>query len=136
MNEALKEAKKSFDCENVPVGAVLVYDDAIISRSSNESSNAMRHAEISCIEYGCEFLQKRYLDECEIFVTLEPCEMCYNAIILSRISRVFFGAFAFKDLDSSRREKKIEYCGGFLQNECSLILKEFFQKKRRSDLVN
>jgi len=94
MIEALEEVKESLDFDNVPVGAVLVCGDKVISRFFNSSSNAINHAEILCINEGCKFLQKKYLEECELFITLEPCNMCYSAILISRNKKVFFGAFS------------------------------------------
>ena len=116
MHKALDEAKKSLDFKNIPVGAILVCDDKIISRSFNSQKSAISHAEILCINAGCQYLQKKYLNDCELFIALEPCDMCYNAILLSRIKNVFFGAFS---LDVLNRENyfyrgKTRFYGGFL----------------------
>jgi tRNA(adenine34) deaminase len=134
MIEALEEAKKSLDFDNVPVGAVLVYGDKVISRFFNSSSNAINHAEILCINEGYKLLQKKYLEECELFVTLEPCNMCYSAILLSRIKKVFFGAFSYDVLnrDSYFYLEKVRFYGGFLEKESSLLIKKFFKNRRNS----
>lgn len=134
MIEALEEARKSYNINNTPVGAVLVRNNVIISRSFNDLNNAIGHAEILCINKGCKFLQTKYLSDCELFITLEPCDMCYNAILLSRIEKVFFGSFARDTLDVEKdlNLKKKQFYGGFFEKECFVLIEKFF-KNRRND---
>ncbi|MGL4382971.1 MAG: nucleoside deaminase, partial [Bacilli bacterium] len=96
MQEALKEANQALEHNEVPVGAILVSNDQIIARAYNTNQgdqNIISHAEIKVIEQACQLLKTRYLDETELYVTLEPCMMCTGAIIQAKIDRVYFGAF-------------------------------------------
>ena len=94
MKEALKEAKKAYDKEEIPVGAVIVKDGKIIARAHNSkeiSKNAVSHAEILAIQKACKKLESWRLLDCEMYVTLEPCSMCAGAIINARISKIYIG---------------------------------------------
>lgn len=94
MKEALKEAKKAYDKEEIPVGAVIVKDGKIIARAHNSkeiSKNAVSHAEILAIQKACKKLESWRLLDCEMYVTLEPCPMCAGAIINARISKIYIG---------------------------------------------
>ena len=137
MIKALEEARKSYSIGNTPVGAVLVCDNFIISKSFNAINDAIGHAEILCINEGCKLLQKRYLNDCELFITLEPCNMCYSAILLSRIKQVFFGAFSNEVFVRKNYSNSLEvgFHGGFLERECSFLIENFF-KNRRNDFYS
>lgn len=94
MKEALKEAKKAYDKDEIPVGAVIVKDGKIIARGHNSkesSKNAVAHAEILAIQKACKKLESWRLLDCEMYVTLEPCPMCAGALINARISKIYIG---------------------------------------------
>lgn len=140
MQEALKIAKKSGN--DIPVGAVIVRENKIIARAVNqreEEQNAIRHAEITAIEKACKKLKNWRLNNCEIYVTLEPCPMCASAIIQARISKVYFGcydllngAFGSKsDMCTIMNYNNIEIKGGILEEECRNIIKNYFEKLRK-----
>ena len=138
MLEALKEANKAFKLGEVPIGAVIVKDDKIISRAFNkkESSNlATSHAEILAINKACKKLNNWRLLDCTLYVTVEPCLMCCGAIIQSRIKKVVYGTSneyygAVESIDNTLKKYNIEVENNILQNKCSYILKEFFKKRR------
>ena len=141
MLEAIAEAKKAYGEGEVPVGAVIVKDGEIIAKCHNQreqKQNALSHAEIECINKACKILNSWRLDECELYVTLEPCPMCTGAIINSRIKTVVFGAF---DLRAGSMDSVINLCdypynhkpeiyGGILEDDCKKILENFFKDKR------
>lgn len=138
MIEALKEAKKAFELGEVPIGAVIVKDNKIISRAFNkkESTNlATSHAEILAINKACKKLNNWRLLDCTLYVTVEPCLMCCGAIIQSRIKKVVYGTSneyygAVESIDNTLKKYNIEVENNILQNECSNIMKEFFKKRR------
>lgn len=141
MLEAIKLAKKAADEGEVPVGAVIVKDGKIVSRGKNErekKQNALSHAEIEAINNACKALESWRLDDCELYVTLEPCPMCAGAIINARIKTLIFGAFDPKagSIDSVINlcdypyNHKPEIYGGICEDECHEVLKEFFEKIR------
>ena len=141
MNEALKEAKIAFDKGEVPVGAVIVRNGEIIATGRNmreEKKNALSHAEIEAINNACKKLGSWRLDDCEMYVTLEPCPMCTGAIINSRIKTLIFGAYDLKagsvdsviNLCDYPYNHKPEIYGGIMEDECLEILQKFFKKLR------
>ena len=138
MLEALKEANKAFKLREVPIGAIIVKDNKIISRAFNkkESSNlATSHAEILAINKACKKLNNWRLLDCTLYVTVEPCLMCCGAIIQSRIKKVVYGTSneyygAVESIDNTLKKYNIEVENNVLQNECSNIMKEFFKKRR------
>lgn len=142
MKEALKEANKAKDIDEVPVGCVIVKDGKIISRGHNlreKRKKATAHAEICAIEKACKKLDSWRLNDCEIYVTVEPCPMCAGAIYQSRIKKIVFGTNDSKggalgssfDLFSQKNLNHYpEVVNGILQEECSTILKKYFQNKR------
>ena len=141
MFEALLEAKKAAEENEVPVGAVIVKNGEIIARGRNmreKKQNALSHAEIEAINNACKKLNNWHLDDCEIYVTLEPCPMCTGAIINSRIKTVIFGAYDFKagcmdsviNLCNYPFNHKPEIYGGICEEECTKILQNFFEKLR------
>jgi len=136
MSAALSEAKKAFEMGEIPVGAVVVFEGQIIAKAHNLKEalqSPTAHAEILAINKAADFLKSWRLDKCDLYVTLEPCPMCAGAILESRIRRLYFGAFdprlgaagSFINL-----LKSCEIYAGISEVECSLILKEFFDKKR------
>ena len=143
MRAALDEAHEAAVLGEVPVGAVVAKDGEIIARAHNlreSGKNATYHAELMAIDAACKALGGWRLWECELFVTLEPCPMCAGAIINSRIKRVVFGAYdpkagscgSVNNLFSFPYNHSPEVEGGFMQDECALLLKQFFAELRRT----
>ena len=141
MAVALEEARKCLQSGDVPVGAVIVKDGAVIARGRNrreQQGDAVLHAEIEAIRNACAVLGGWRLSGCSMYVTLEPCPMCAGAIINSRIDSVFFGAYDLKGgaVDSVVRlfdlpfNHHVEYYGGICEIQCADILSEFFSDKR------
>ena len=141
MNEALMEAKIAFYKGEVPVGAVIVRNGEIIATGRNmreEKQNALSHAEIEAINNACKKLGSWRLDDCEMYVTLEPCPMCTGAIINSRIKTLIFGAYDLKagsvdsviNLCDYPYNHKPEIYGGIMEDECLEILQKFFKNLR------
>lgn len=145
---ALKEAQLAFDIGEVPVGAVIVKDNKVIAKAHNlrqTKRQATNHAEILAINKACKKLNAWILEDCTIYVTLEPCLMCAGAIIQARMKRVCFGANEpkFGALGSLTDISKIpninhqiEVTGNILENESSNLLKSFFKKLRKKDFIN
>ena len=143
MNEAISLAKIAEQNGDVPVGAVVVRNNKIIGRGYNmreQNSDATAHAEIIAIKEACKELGSWHLDDCELYVTLEPCPMCAGAIINSRIKTVKFGAFEKKSGSASKdsvcdlfsfgyNHKPEVYCG-ICENECAALLTDFFKDMR------
>ena len=141
MNEAIILAKKAEKHDDVPVGAVIVCDDKIIAKGQNKrekSKNSLMHAEIIAIDEACRYLNSKYLENCTLFVTLEPCPMCAGAIINSRIKKVVFGAYDEKagcfggltDFTQLDFNHKPQIIGGYMAQECAQVLTDFFEKLR------
>ena len=142
MRQALLLAKKAALYDEVPVGAVIVHNGKIIAKAyntKNKKQNALLHAEISALNKAQKKLNTWHLEECALYVTLEPCAMCAGACINTRLGAIYFGAFDAKagccgtlySLPSDTRfnhRPKVE--GGIMQEECGKILSEFFKKKR------
>lgn len=145
MKEAIKEAKKAYRKNEVPIGAVIVYRNKIISRGYNlreKKNNALMHAEIIAINKACKKLKSWRLEDCELYVTLEPCPMCAGAIIQSRVKNVFYGASDPKGgcakskinlFEEGLFNHDVKVAGGILEGECSDLLKTFFKELRKVD---
>jgi len=139
---ALQEAKKSQEMNEVPVGAIVVMNDEIISQSHNKSisgNDPTSHAEINALRNAAKKIGNYRLTGATLYVTLEPCAMCYGAIIHARISRLVFGAYDPKTgvcgSSTKLHEQECfnhtpEIVGGVLEEGCSLILKDFFKERR------
>lgn len=143
MQEALRLAKQSADEGEVPVGAIITLGDEIVGMGRNRreyGKNALAHAELEAIDSACKRLGGWRLWQCEMYVTLEPCPMCAGAIINSRIKRLVYGATDTKagscesvvNLFSLPYNHKPEVVSGFMKDECSLILTEFFRNLRKN----
>ena len=144
MKEALKEAKKAELIDEVPIGCVIVKDDKIIARGHNQretNQSPIGHAEIIAINKASKKLKSWRLEGCDIYVTLEPCIMCSGAIIQSRISKVYYGAFDPKGgalgssinvLEAKNINHHPEVISGVMQEECSKIITNYFKQKRQS----
>ena len=142
MRLALKEAKKAYEKDDVPIGAVVVKDGAVIARAHNEKEykgSAVRHAEILAMDRASKKIGNWWLEGCVLYVTLEPCAMCAGAAVNVRLEKVVYGAknerFGFMGsvADLSRDyalNHKVEAVGGVLGDECSALLTAFFREKR------
>lgn len=128
LKEALKEAQKAYKKLEVPVGAVIVKEDRIIARAHNlreTKNNALAHAEIICINKACKKLGTWRLEDCKMYITLAPCQMCMGAIKQARINEVYIGAL--DDKNNEQLEDNVKY----IENkECSEILTQFFKELR------
>jgi len=143
MKEALKEAQKAFDKEEVPVGAVIVKDGKIIARAHNlkeTKKDTTNHAEILAIQKASKKLDAWRLEDCEMYITLEPCAMCAGALIQSRIKKIYIGTMDYKTgacgsvlnlLENYKFNHTVEIETGILQEECEKILKDFFKELRK-----
>ena len=142
MKAALKEAQKAATKDEVPIGAVIVKDDKIIARGHNtrqQTQNAINHAEMIAIQKACKKVGSWRLIDCDIYVTLEPCPMCAGAIINSRLTNVYFGAYDQKagctgtlyNLSVDERfNHRANVVGGIMEKECADMLSDFFRQKR------
>ena len=143
MKSALIEAEKARKKNEVPIGAVIVKDGKIISKGYNQrekKQNALLHAEVIAINKACKKLKSWRLNGCDIYITLEPCLMCFGAILNSRIDNIYFGAYDKSGssissnnslLKKSILNHKLKVEGGILEKECSQILTDFFKENRR-----
>ncbi len=136
MNRALQEAATAFEKGEVPIGAIIVVQDRIIARAHNlteQLNDVTAHAEMQAITAAANFLGGKYLHNCTLYVTLEPCQMCAGALFWSQIPKIVFGAYdpqrGFSALGGQLHPKAI-ISGGILEEECSEILKQFFIQKR------
>jgi len=147
MQEALKEARVAFEKDEVPVGAVIVHENRIIARAHNQIrtlKDPTAHAEMIAITQAASSLGNERLLGASIYVTIEPCSMCAGALILSRVKRIIYGADDPKtgacgsvlNIASHRKlNHRIKVTKGVLREECSKILQEFFQSKRRLKVI-
>jgi len=137
MKQALVEAQKAGERDEVPVGAVIVCQGRIIARGHNLTetlTDVTAHAEMQAITAAAQFLGGKYLTDCSLYVTVEPCVMCAGALGWSQISRIVYGAAdekrGFTRFAPAALHPKTEVVSGVLEEECSKIVKEFFKKKR------
>ena len=144
MLEAIKEARAAFDEDEVPVGAVVVFQAKIIGRGHNQVErlkDPTAHAEIITLTSAANFLQTKWLNGAVLYVTIEPCSMCAGALVLSRIKEIYFGAKDPKTgacgsvvniVNHKKLNHRIKVTKGILEKECGAILKDFFSRKRSS----
>ena len=136
MRLALKEAQKALEEDEIPVGALVVSNNRVIGKGYNQTeklTDVTAHAEMLAITAAANFLNGKFLEDCTLYVTLEPCVMCAGAIFWARPARVVFGAPDEKRGFSQHGpllHPKTELVTGILKNECSVLLKEFFRAKR------
>lgn len=137
MKEALKEAQKAFDEDEVPVGAIVVCDNKIIARAHNMTeklNDVTAHAEMLAITSATNFLGGKYLNECTLYVTLEPCVMCAGALYWSQLKKMAYAApdlkRGFSLVKSSILHPKTEVIKGIMQQEASDLVTSFFKSKR------
>jgi len=137
MNVALKEARKAFEEDEIPVGAVVVCNDRIIARAHNiteKLTDVTAHAEMQAFTAAANHIGGKYLEDCTLYVTLEPCVMCAGAAYWTQISRIVYGTDDEKRGFSKTSEKilhpRTKIVSGVLREECEALLKEYFRKKR------
>jgi tRNA(adenine34) deaminase len=143
MSQAIMEAQKAFDYDEVPIGAVVVHEDKIIGRGHNQVEqlkDPTAHAEMLALTSATNYLGSKWLNEASLYVTIEPCSMCAGALVLSRIKHIYFGAKDPKTgacgsvvniANNKKLNHRIKAEGGILEEECAYLLKEFFKKKRK-----
>lgn len=141
MQQALECAKIAYSKNEVPIGAVIVKDNKIVAKGYNKSitlKDTTAHAEIIAIRKACKKLGNYRLNDCSIYVTIEPCIMCIGALVHSRIKNLYFGAYDKKfgacgsiiDISKTKANHKINIYSGLLEKDCAIIMKEFFKSKR------
>lgn len=142
MEQALLEAKKAYDILEVPIGAIIVYNGQIIGRGynrRNSDKDPLAHGEMIAISQAAQVIGDWRLEECTMYITLEPCPMCAGAIVQSRIPKVVIGAPNYKSgsagtiinvLNVERFNHQVETVIGILEEECSQLIKDFFKKLR------
>jgi len=137
MKEALKEAQKALAKDEIPIGAVIVSNNQIIARAHNLTqtlNDVTAHAEMQAITSAANSIGGKYLTNCSLYVTLEPCIMCAGALYWSQITKIVYGASdnkkGYTTLNSGILHPKTQVFKGILENECSNIIIDFFKKKR------
>ena len=142
MQEAIKQAQMAFDRDEIPVGAVIVHEQQIISRAYNQVEmlkDPTAHAEMLAITQATNFLSSKWLEKCVMYVTLEPCSMCAGALVLARLKRICFGAADPKTgacgsvlniVGEKRLNHRLEIKSGICADVCGEMLSEFFRRKR------
>lgn len=142
MQEALKEAAKALDRDEVPVGAVIVHKNKIIARAHNQIitlKDPTAHAEMIAITQAADYLKNERLINCSLYATIEPCPMCAGAFVLARIEKIVYGADDPKSgacgsviniANNKKLNHRIEITSGVLREDCAYLMKEFFKKKR------
>lgn len=142
MREALKEAKTAFDRDEVPIGCVITHQNKIIAKAHNQVEllkDPTAHAEMIAITQAANSLSAKWLTDCCLYVTIEPCSMCAGALVLARIKQIYFGAkdpktgacgSVFNIANCSQLNHRIEFQGGLLEEECGKFLSGFFKRKR------
>ncbi len=141
MRIAIKEAQKAKGKEEVPIGAVIVKDGKIISRGYNlreSKQNSLKHAEIIAIDKACKKLNNFRLEDCDLYVTIEPCLMCAGAIVQSRLRKVYFGSRDEKygvvtsvaNVFDIKSNHNVEFEEGICKEECEKLVKDFFKELR------
>ena len=136
MKKALQEAETAFEKGEIPVGAVIVIDNKVIARTHNLTellNDVTAHAEMQAITSAANFIGGKYLKDCTLYVTLEPCQMCAGALYWSQISKIVFGAAdenrGFIKM-GTQLHPKTQVVGGILEKDCSLLMRAFFRMRR------
>lgn len=142
MREALKQAKDAAEADEVPVGAVIVHDNRIIAKAHNQVEmlkDPTAHAEMIAITQAASALSSKWLYDCTMYVTIEPCSMCVGALVLARMKKVYYGAADPKTgacgsviniAQNNQLNHRIEVSAGLMEEECGGLLSRFFQQKR------
>ena len=136
MKKALQEAETAFEKGEIPVGAVIVIDNKVIARTHNLTemlNDVTAHAEMQAITSAANFIGGKYLKDCTLYVTLEPCQMCAGALYWSQISKIVYGATdenrGFTKM-GTQLHPKTEIVGGIMEKECALLMRAFFRMRR------
>lgn len=137
MKEALKEAKKALEDDEIPIGAVVVLQNQVIARAHNLTemlNDVTAHAEMQAFTSAANYLGGKYLNECTLYVTVEPCVMCAGATYWTQIGKIVYGAKdekrGYSLIIQNILHPKTKVVSGVMENECSKLMKEFFLKKR------
>ncbi|MDP4225935.1 MAG: nucleoside deaminase, partial [Bacteroidota bacterium] len=137
MKEALKEAKKALEDDEIPIGAVVVLQNQIIARAHNLTemlNDVTAHAEMQAFTSAANYLGGKYLNECTLYVTVEPCVMCAGAAYWTQIGKIVYGTKdekrGYSLIIQNILHPKTKVVSGVMENECSKLMKEFFLKKR------
>lgn len=145
MRQAIAEAKKAFEKDEVPVGAIIVYNNSVIAKAHNQREMLLdptAHAEMIAITQASAYLQNWRLSDTTVYITLEPCTMCAGALVQARVKNLVYGAKDEKQgacestvnlVNDPRFNHRINVISGVLEDECRLLLKQFFLEKRRDD---
>lgn len=148
MKEAIKQAKKAYALDEVPIGCVIVREDRIIARGYNRRNtdkNTLAHAELAVIKKASKKTGDWRLEDCTMYITLEPCQMCAGAIVQSRVKKVVVGAMNPKAgcagsvinlLQMDQFNHQVEFENGVLEEECSTMLSDFFRELRKKKKQN
>jgi tRNA(adenine34) deaminase len=138
MKEALKEAQKAYEADEVPIGAVVVANNRVIARAHNLTerlNDVTAHAEMQAITAAANALGGKYLHDCTIYITIEPCIMCAGALAWSQVSRVVYGARdakkGYTTIGELKLHPKTELASGVCEKDCSELVKKFFLEKRK-----
>lgn len=136
MKKALQEAETAFEKGEIPVGAVIVIDNKVIARTHNLTellNDVTAHAEMQAITSAANFIGGKYLKDCTLYVTLEPCQMCAGALYWSQISKIVYGASdenrGFLKM-GTQLHPKTEVVGGVMEKDCALLMRAFFRTRR------
>lgn len=144
MKEALKEARKAFDLDEVPVGAIIVHKDRIIGRAHNQIKllkDPTAHAEMISITQASSYLENERLKDCDMYVTIEPCPMCAGAMVLARIRTLYYATkdpksgasgSVFNIVQNKKLNHRIKVKSGILEEESRSLIQEFFKTKRKN----
>lgn len=143
MKQALRQAERAFERSEVPVGAVIVHRNTVIAKGHNQVEmmhDPTAHAEMIALTAAAAHLENKFLKECVLYVTMEPCPMCAGAIVLSRIPTIVFGCYdpkmgasgsVMNVTENKRLNHQVHVIGGVLDAECGGLVKEFFEKMRK-----
>ena len=142
MNMAIDQAKKAYNINEVPIGCVIVHEDKVIAKAynrRNKDKSTLSHAEILAIKKACKKLGDWRLENCTMYITLEPCPMCAGAVVNSRLDRIVYGCpdpkgggtrSLYTIVEDERLNHRAEVTAGIRAAECADLLKKFFQKRR------
>lgn len=145
MHQAYMLAEQAYEEKEVPVGAIVVKNDQIIGKGYNQSerlNDPTAHAEMLAISAACSTLREKYLEDCTLYVTLEPCPMCAGALVWSKLSRVVIGAWDAKAgscgsllniASNNKLNHQVEVLQGYMEKDCERILKQFFRERRSEE---
>jgi len=146
MEKAIGEAKKAFDEGEIPIGCVIVHEEKVIAAAHNtkqNKNNSLHHAEMLAMDSAMEVLNTKYLNECTMYLTIEPCAMCAGAMVNCRLKKLVFGAREPKTgcagsnynlLNDTRFNHRVEIEEGVMEEECAQLMKEFFRLRRNKCL--